>query len=143
MPFDQHSFNMYSKVLFSASALFALALAQNNNNNNNNGGNNGNNNNGGNNNNNNNGGNNNAADSTTLADDAVQTGSALDGADGLGAADGQALSTTSNNNFINFCSGKTLTNGLQITDGSCNGIVMGEWIIQTLRYRMCANRGRR
>ncbi len=29
-------------------------------------------------------------------------------------------------NFINFCSGKTLTNGLQVTGGSCNGIVMGD-----------------
>jgi hypothetical protein len=25
-------------------------------------------------------------------------------------------------NFINFCSGETLTNGLQNRDGSCNGI---------------------
>lgn len=89
---------MYSKAIFSATALFALAVAQNNN----------------------------AADSTTLSDDAIQTGSFLDGGDGLGAEDGQALSTTSKNNFINFCAGKTLTNGLQIVDGSCNGIVMGE-----------------
>ena len=28
-------------------------------------------------------------------------------------------------NFINFCTGKTLTNGLQVKTGSCNGIVMG------------------
>lgn len=102
---------MVSKTILSAAALFALAYAQNNNNNNN--GNNGNN--GGNN-------NNNADASLTLQDDAVQTGSFLDGGDGLGAEDGQALSETSKNNFINFCSGKTLTNGLQITDGSCNGI---------------------
>lgn len=27
-----------------------------------------------------------------------------------------------NANFINFCSGKTLTNGLQQKKGSCNGI---------------------
>lgn len=98
---------MVSKTILSASALFALAFAQNNNNNGNNGG------------------NNNAADSTTLSDDALQTGSFFDGGDGLGAEDGQALSTTSKNNFINFCAGKTLTNGLQITDGSCNGI--GKW----------------
>lgn len=95
---------MYSKAVFSVSALVALAAAQNNNNNNN------------------------AADSTTLSANAVQSGSFLDGSDGLGAETGQALSTTSKNNFINFCSGKTLTNGLQITDGSCNGIVMGEWM---------------
>ena len=29
-------------------------------------------------------------------------------------------------NFINFCEGKTLTNGLQQKQGSCNGIVMGD-----------------
>ncbi|KAF1916120.1 hypothetical protein BDU57DRAFT_434582, partial [Ampelomyces quisqualis] len=29
-------------------------------------------------------------------------------------------------NFINFCQGKTLTNGLQVREGSCNGIVMGD-----------------
>ena len=29
-------------------------------------------------------------------------------------------------NFINFCSGETLTNGEQVRDGSCNGIVMGK-----------------
>lgn len=31
-----------------------------------------------------------------------------------------------NANFINFCSGETLTNGLQVQGGSCNGIVMGK-----------------
>tara|TARA_R110002060_G_scaffold54718_1_gene65341 strand:- start:131 stop:823 length:693 start_codon:yes stop_codon:yes gene_type:complete len=31
-----------------------------------------------------------------------------------------------NANFINFCSGQTITNGLQITAGSCNGIPMGK-----------------
>ncbi|KAF3763734.1 hypothetical protein M406DRAFT_51317 [Cryphonectria parasitica EP155] len=72
------------------------------------------------------GGNTAAADSTTLSDNAIQSGSFLDGSQGLGAETGQASSTTSQNNFINFCSGKTLTNGLQITDGSCNGIVMGD-----------------
>jgi hypothetical protein len=29
-------------------------------------------------------------------------------------------------NFINFCSGKTITNGAQLKGGSCNGIVMGD-----------------
>lgn len=89
---------MVSKTVLSAAALIVLAHAQNNN-----------------------GGNNNDA-SLTLSQNAVQTGSFLDGGDGLGAEDGQALSQTSKNNFINFCAGKTLTNGLQITDGSCNGI---------------------
>jgi hypothetical protein len=30
--------------------------------------------------------------------------------------------TSDNANFINFCAGKQLTNGLQVTGGSCNGI---------------------
>jgi len=38
----------------------------------------------------------------------------------------QAASLTSTNNFINFCEDKTLTNGLQVKEGSCNGIVMGD-----------------
>ena len=118
---------MVSKALFSAAALFTLALAQNQNG----GGNGGNNNNGGNQGDNgqnqgNNGGNGgnggNGADSTTLSENAIQTGSFSDGSEGLGAEDGQAASATSQNNFINECAGKTLTNGLQITEGSCNGI---------------------
>lgn len=75
-------------------------------------------------------GNNNAATaatgndaSLTLASNAVQSGSFADGSGEIGAAEvGQAKSATSQNNFINFCSGSTLTNGLQITTGSCNGI---------------------
>jgi len=60
---------------------------------------------------------------TTLAANAIQTGSFLDGSTEIGAAEvGQAKSLTSQNNFINNCAGKTLTNGLQITGGSCNGI---------------------
>lgn len=60
---------------------------------------------------------------TTLQDDVIQKGSTVDGSDEVGAAEvGQALSATSTNNFVNFCSGKTLTNGLQILTGSCNGI---------------------
>ncbi|EXJ80665.1 hypothetical protein A1O3_06949 [Capronia epimyces CBS 606.96] len=44
-----------------------------------------------------------------------------------GAGDaGQAPSDTDPANFINFCTGKTLTNGAQVTGGSCNGIVMGD-----------------
>lgn len=54
----------------------------------------------------------------------MQTGSAQDGS--KGATAGQAKSITDTANFINFCSGKTLTNGLQVQGGSCNGIVMGE-----------------
>ncbi|KIM98152.1 hypothetical protein OIDMADRAFT_105569 [Oidiodendron maius Zn] len=64
---------------------------------------------------------------TTLLASAIQKGSFNDGSDEIGANEvGQALSATSQNNFINNCAGKTLTNGLQITTGSCNGIPMGD-----------------
>ncbi|KAF1963342.1 hypothetical protein CC80DRAFT_511707 [Byssothecium circinans] len=47
--------------------------------------------------------------------------------DGLADAEpGQAASETDPANFINFCTGKTLTNGLQVQGGSCNGIPMGD-----------------
>ncbi|KAI1181134.1 hypothetical protein F4777DRAFT_573206 [Nemania sp. FL0916] len=73
----------------------------------------------------NNQGNNNANQaSLTLNANAVQTASASDG--DPDTASGEAPSKTDNANFINFCSGQTLTNGLQNTDGSCNGIVMGK-----------------
>jgi hypothetical protein len=63
------------------------------------------------------------ADATTLAANAIQTGSFFDGTTEIGAnVAAQAPSLTSQNNFINNCAGKTLTNGLQITTGSCNGI---------------------
>jgi len=64
---------------------------------------------------------------TSLEPNAIQTGSFNDGSDETGSAEaGQAKSLTSQNNFINNCAGKTLTNGLQITTGSCNGITMGD-----------------
>lgn len=60
---------------------------------------------------------------TTLLANAIQSGSFNDGSDEIGANEAQqAKSLTSTNNFINNCAGKTLTNGLQITTGSCNGI---------------------
>jgi hypothetical protein len=60
---------------------------------------------------------------TSLEASAIQSGSFNDGSDEIGSAEvGQAKSLTSQNNFINNCAGKTLTNGLQITTGSCNGI---------------------
>lgn len=114
---------MVSKTFLSAAALFTLAFAQQRNGGGgggNNGGNNGNQGNNGGNQGNQGGGN--GADSTTLSENAIQTGSFSDGSQGLGAEDGQAASQTSQNNFINECAGKTLTNGLQITEGSCNGI---------------------
>lgn len=59
---------------------------------------------------------------TSLLSNVIQSGSFVSGAGAIGSESGQALSATSQNNFINTCSGKTLTNGLQITGGSCNGI---------------------
>ena len=56
----------------------------------------------------------------------VQNASDARGIDTQNAEKAQAASATAPNNFINFCSGKTLTNGLQVKSGSCNGIVMGE-----------------
>jgi hypothetical protein len=70
----------------------------------------------------NNGGGSSSADGLSLLSSNVQKGSEVDGSDSIGAESGEALSQTSNDNFINFCSGKTLTNGLQILTGSCNGI---------------------
>ena len=65
----------------------------------------------------------NSANGLTLLANAIQKGSFVDGSTQIGAAEvGQAKSATSRNNFINFCSGKTLTNGLQVAEGSCNGI---------------------
>jgi hypothetical protein len=76
-----------------------------------------------------------AADATALTLDpaAVQTGSASSGIGSIGSEAGQAASQTSNNNFINFCAGKTLTNGLQVVGGSCNGIGkhLGKAILNT------------
>ncbi|TVY48397.1 hypothetical protein LCER1_G008564 [Lachnellula cervina] len=64
---------------------------------------------------------------TTLSANAIQSGSFNDGSNEVGSAEvGQAKSLTSQNNFINNCAGKALTNGLQITTGSCNGITMGD-----------------
>ena len=63
------------------------------------------------------------ATGTTLSPAAIQSGSFVDGSQQIGANEAQqAKSLTSQNNFINNCAGKTLTNGLQITTGSCNGI---------------------
>ncbi|KAH8661673.1 hypothetical protein BGZ60DRAFT_433475 [Tricladium varicosporioides] len=66
------------------------------------------------------------ATGTTLLANAIQSGSFVDGSVNGVSADGQSKSATSQNNFINNCAGKTLTNGLQVTTGSCNGITMGD-----------------
>ncbi|KAL7271827.1 Pathogenicity cluster 5 protein d [Rhizina undulata] len=55
----------------------------------------------------------------------VQSGSDSNGLAATSAS-GQAASATDPANFINFCTGKTLTNGDQVQGGSCNGIVMGD-----------------
>jgi len=62
------------------------------------------------------------ATGTTLLANAIQSGSFVDGSAAAGSDAGQAASATSQNNFINNCAGKTLTNGLQVQTGSCNGI---------------------
>jgi hypothetical protein len=109
---------MYFSRIASAAALMSVALAVPQQNKANNGGNNGGNTG--------NGGTGTAASGstgTTLQANAIQSGSFADGSNEIGSAEvGQAKSATSQNNFINFCSGQTLTNGLQITTGSCNGI---------------------
>ncbi|KIN05236.1 hypothetical protein OIDMADRAFT_25811 [Oidiodendron maius Zn] len=61
---------------------------------------------------------------TCLSPKALQTGSKNNGQETPVA--GQSPSQTDAANFINFCSGQTLTNGLQVKSGSCNGIVMGK-----------------
>ena len=62
--------------------------------------------------------------SLTLDTNAIQKGSSLDGSTSVGATPEQVKSETSDSNFINYCSGQELTNGLQIVTGSCNGIGM-------------------
>lgn len=56
----------------------------------------------------------------------LQSASDATGVHAQGAEKAQAASATDPANFNNFCSGKTLTNGLQVKSGSCNGIVMGD-----------------
>lgn len=69
--------------------------------------------------------NNNNAAALTLDPANVQAASAATGQEG-GDDPAQADSLTDDANFINFCTGKTPTNGAQVTGGSCNGIVMGD-----------------
>lgn len=64
--------------------------------------------------------------STTLDQSVIATGFALDGQQNATA--GQVASLTSTNNFINFCAtvpNLPITNGQQITTGSCNPAPMG------------------
>ncbi|KAF4635775.1 hypothetical protein G7Y89_g2321 [Cudoniella acicularis] len=69
------------------------------------------------------------SDSDTCLDDSVlQTASSFTGqeAGAPGIAAGQSPSDTDDANFINFCSGTTITNGSQVQAGSCNSIPMGK-----------------
>ncbi|KAI5806207.1 hypothetical protein EDC01DRAFT_609614, partial [Geopyxis carbonaria] len=66
------------------------------------------------------------ADALALDPNNVQDASQATGQEGGAADPAQADSATDDANFINFCTGKTLTNGLQVMAGSCNGIVMGD-----------------
>jgi len=65
-----------------------------------------------------------AQSSLTLLSNLVQSNSDKTGFNASNLA--QTNSATSPNNFINFCQGKTLTNGEQVQTGSCNGIPMGD-----------------
>ncbi|KAI0717533.1 hypothetical protein C8T65DRAFT_640907 [Cerioporus squamosus] len=70
--------------------------------------------------------------SLTLLNSVIATGFADDGQDQPTA--GQVASLTSTNNFINFCatvSNLPITNGKQITTGSCNPAPMGVIAAQT------------
>ncbi|PKS11605.1 hypothetical protein jhhlp_001755 [Lomentospora prolificans] len=64
---------------------------------------------------------------TCLDENLIQSASALTGQEPgtQGIKPGQAESATDENNFINFCRDQEITNGRQITTGSCNGIPMG------------------
>ncbi|KAJ7140563.1 hypothetical protein C8R43DRAFT_589829 [Mycena crocata] len=61
--------------------------------------------------------------SLVLDSTAIQTGYLSDGQDPPVA--GERPSLTSSNNFINFCANLPLTNGRQVTTGSCNSAPMG------------------
>jgi hypothetical protein len=57
--------------------------------------------------------------------------------DGLNnATAGTSASLTSTNNFINFCTQKTITSGQQVKGGSCNPIPMGQ-IASTANIPSC------
>lgn len=60
--------------------------------------------------------------SQTLKANLIQKASTVSGLQAGKDNAGQAKSDTSDENFINICDGKTLTNGKQNEAGSCNGI---------------------
>jgi len=65
-----------------------------------------------------------AQTSLTLDPSVIATGFEQDGQSPPVA--GQTASITSSNNFINFCIGQTITNGKQLTGGSCNPAPIGQ-----------------
>lgn len=69
-----------------------------------------------------NNGNNNGNPQTSLTLDP----SVIQKINGTSSESGEADSLVSTNNFINFCVGKTITNGLQVQAGSCNPTPMGD-----------------
>jgi transcription initiation factor TFIID subunit 15 len=69
-----------------------------------------------------NNGNNNGNPQTSLTLDP----SVIQTINGTSSESGEADSLVSTNNFINFCVGKTITNGLQVQAGSCNPTPMGD-----------------
>ncbi|KAK4163984.1 hypothetical protein QBC43DRAFT_211850 [Cladorrhinum sp. PSN259] len=68
-----------------------------------------------------------STDPTCLLPSSIQTSSLYTGLEPNtpGIRPGLSNSSTSSTNFINFCSSHTLTNGKQITSGSCNPIPLG------------------
>ena len=60
-------------------------------------------------------------DPSTIGPGLAQTGIGANGSEA-----GEVASLTSTNNFINFCSGKQITNGQQVVSGSCNPVPMGD-----------------
>jgi hypothetical protein len=77
-------------------------------------------------NNNQNGGNNNGGGNTDPQTSLTLDPSVIQTINGKGQAAGEADSLVSTNNFIGFCVGKTITNGLQVQGGSCNPTPMGD-----------------
>ncbi|KAK4689891.1 hypothetical protein P7C73_g172, partial [Tremellales sp. Uapishka_1] len=58
--------------------------------------------------------------------DTINKASLLDTVANANPAILQAASAVSNNNFLSFCDGNTITDGKQITGGSCNPVPMGQ-----------------
>ncbi|KAH7146760.1 hypothetical protein B0J13DRAFT_473598 [Dactylonectria estremocensis] len=64
---------------------------------------------------------------TCVQSNLIQSASRLTGQEPgtAGIKAGQSPSATDRNNFINFCKGQQITNGVQVRTGSCNAIPMG------------------